>query len=240
MTTGKRLDIDIDEGLIRLRSDYDPDLIDRIRALPDRRYIRERQEWVAPARRRTLTALVSLIEAVEGSVDTAVTRRAARRLKTQGPGQITTAGHDFQLTFGYSRRRLELVRALPDRQFDPTTKTWIVASTRAGALGLLELIATYEFRAQPPVLARLQQLAKGLPPAPAKPTERGSARRRSPRPHWRQVTRGPIFQANRARREWVQGVGWCVRIRVDPRRRRDRGPPTVGGAHQRRARRAIQ
>jgi hypothetical protein len=38
------------------------------------------------------------------------------------------------------------------------------------------------------------------------------------RPHWRHVTRGHIFRANPHRHEWVEGIGWCVRVRVDPER----------------------
>jgi hypothetical protein len=62
--------------------------------------------------------------------------------------------------------------------------------------------------------------AASKPPGTPRTEPAGSRWRSSPKAHWRHVTRGAIFDANPRRREWIAGVGWCVRIRVDPRRRR--------------------
>ncbi|MDQ3770221.1 MAG: hypothetical protein M3370_12205, partial [Actinomycetota bacterium] len=57
-----RLEVDIDGGLVRLRADYDPALVEALRGLPERRYLRERAEWVLPARRVALARLSELVE----------------------------------------------------------------------------------------------------------------------------------------------------------------------------------
>ena len=53
----------IEGGLVRLRcARYDRELVDEIRSLPQRRFIRERREWMLPARRDNLAALAGLFE----------------------------------------------------------------------------------------------------------------------------------------------------------------------------------
>jgi hypothetical protein len=204
-----------------LRTEYHPRLAALIRELPDRRYLAERGEWWVPARRPALAALCELIERPE--LDVTLSPRARQRLQRRGPGRLTLKRGELRLCFPYHPRRLERVRAIPERRFDPDSKSWIVAPTRAGALQLLRLLDEGEFRTDATVKRRLEALAAGQEGgSELRPSDDGSGTRESPTPHWRHVTRGPIFNANPQRHEWVYGVGWCVRIRVDPARRRGR------------------
>jgi hypothetical protein len=114
------------------------------------------------------------------------------------------------------------VRALPERRYRSERRRWWVPPTRAGALALLARIAVGELLADSATAARLERLGTGRgeqlsAPAPEPPDD--ERKRLSPIPHWRHVTRGPIFDANP--HEWVEGIGWCVRIRVDPSRKAD-------------------
>lgn len=225
-----RLRVDVDGGLVRLRADYDPQLVALIKELPDRRYLAERAEWTMPARRPALAALAELVGRSE--LDVELTARARRRIRSHSPGRLTLEEGELRLSFPYHPQRLERVRAIPERRFDSETKNWIVPATRAGALALLKLLHDGDFRAEQDVRRRLRALAVGHaggykqgPPGEVRPS------RESPIAHWRHVTRGPIFTANPTRRLWVDGIGWCVRIRVDPsnRSRRDQvaNPPAT-------------
>ena len=211
----RRLDVDIDGGLVRLRSRYDPELVRQIKALPGRRYIRARAEWVVPARREALAALAALVDRLGDAARP--TQRASRRLERARPGQIEVRAGQFELSFALEPRRLARVRSIPERRFQPERRSWMVPPTRAGAIALLALINEGEFAAEPGLVSRLSRLAAAREPGdPLNEAAECAGRRASPAPHWRHVTRGPIFEANRSRREWVAGIGWCVRVRVDP------------------------
>jgi hypothetical protein len=216
------LRIDVKGGLVRVGCVCDPRLVDEVRALPGRRYLPEAREWVAPARRDVLVRLQALTEELGERAE--VTRVARRRFERVCPGRIDRDAEGFSVRFGYTHRRLELVREVAERRWEPRSRTWRVPATRAGALGLLALLDSGEFTAAQSVRSALEQLAA------AKPT-RSDARsnddvspqlRSSPTAHWRHITRGPIFNANPQCHQWIEGVGWCVRIRVDPERRRAR------------------
>jgi hypothetical protein len=228
-----RLLVDLDGGLVHLRADYDPRLVALMRKLPDRHYVAERAEWIMPARRTALAELCELIERPE--LEVTLSERARRRLERHGPGRLTLDNGELRLAFPYNPRRLKRVRAIPERRFDPDSKSWIVPATRAGALELLRLLDEGEFRTEVAVRRRLEALAAGQEGGRERqPSDDGGPSRESPIPHWRHVTRGAIFDANPQRQEWVDGVGWCVRIRVDPARRRRReqaaGRPAVSAA----------
>jgi hypothetical protein len=147
-------------------------------------------------------------------------------LERARPGRIESRDGQFELTFAFNPRRLTRVRSIPERRYLPERRSWTVAPTRGGALALLALLEEGDFTAEPEVAARLARLAsERSPDSPGQgDAERDGAasveQRSSPSPHWRHVTRGPIFDANPHRHEWVEGVGWCVRVRVDPLRRR--------------------
>ncbi|MGI8944758.1 MAG: hypothetical protein ACR2GL_00775 [Thermoleophilaceae bacterium] len=216
-----RLEVDIDGGVVRLRAPYNPQLLERIRRLPDRRYRRDKREWTFPARREALYGLCELLADYDGRLDVGYSERALRRLSRQGPGRITFERDRVRLWLPYQRRRIERVRAIPELRFERATRTWAGPATRAGAIALLGLLADREALADPSTRQRLQRIAaaarecEGLGQALTR-TDSGP-RRRPPVAHWRHVTSGPVFEANP--REWVEGVGWCVRVRVDPSRR---------------------
>jgi hypothetical protein len=223
-----RLRVDVDRGLVRLRADYDPELVERIRRLPSRRYLRDSAEWTVPATRPGLAAVCELVE--DAALDAELSKRARQRLSRHGPGRVELAGGELRLAFRYHPRRLERVREIPERRFDRASKTWTVPATRAGALALLALLADGEFRADPSVRARLESIAAGRASSKHPSGEDARGGRSSPIPHWRHVTRGPVFDASTDRHEWIEGIGWCVRIRVDPERHRRHAPEETRAA----------
>lgn len=220
-TRAGRLTVDIDGGVIRLCADYHPHLVDRIKQLPDRRYCREKREWTVPARRAALYDLCELLMNYDGRLDVRCSERALQRLSRQGPGRITLEKGHVRLWVPYQPRRLERIRAIPELRFERTTETWAGPATRAGAIALLGLLADREVLADASTRERLERLAGAREgDEPRQLESHPASSRSSPVPHWRLVTSGPVFDANRQRQEWVVGIGWCVRMRVDPARRR--------------------
>jgi hypothetical protein len=219
------LAVDVDGGMVRLRTRYEPQLVERLGRLPGRRFVAERGEWVLPARREGLLALARLVVELGGQAE--LSDRARRRLERHGPGRIDLRGGEFELSVRPRPGRLERIRAVPERRYLPEQRRWLVPPTRAGALALLALVDDGELVAAPAALARLRQLASNREPGGDRvrdDVDESAASRASPSAHWRHVTRGPIFSANPHRHEWVDAIGWCVRVRVDPERRRGREP----------------
>jgi hypothetical protein len=165
------LGVDIDGGLVRLRTCYDPQLVERLRRLPGRRFIAERGEWVLPARRAGLAALAGLLVELGGQAE--LSERARRRLERQGPGRIEVREGEFELSVRPRPELVERIRALPERRYRAERRGWRVAPTRAGALALLALVEDGELVATPATLSRLRRLAAGQ--AAAGGPERGRA-----------------------------------------------------------------
>jgi hypothetical protein len=151
-----------------------------------------------------------------------ISETADARLARMDIGRATLRDGAIEIAGPYSERRLPALRALPERRFDAERRIWTVPLTRAGALAILtladntdELVITQRARRV------LQRTATASPPAESGARdEHASAEtktRRSPVAHWRHHTTGAVF-ANPAReRIKVPGIGWCVRIRVNPR-----------------------
>ena len=220
------LEVDIHGGLVRLRTRYDPQLVERLRRLPGRRFIAERGEWLLPARREALVALAQLLAELGGRAE--LSEPARRRLERHGPGRIEVREGEFELSVRPRPQLVERIRAIPERRYWAERRCWRVAPTRAGARALLALVDDGELVAAPATLGRLRQLAAsraaaGGPEGGPAAAEAGASRA-SPSPHWRHVTRGPVFRANPHRHEWVEGIGWCVRVRVDPKRPESKAP----------------
>ena len=210
------LAVTLDGGLVRLRiSPYHPPLVEQVKMLAGRRFIRERGEWIAPARRENLAELAELCQRLgeHAQVDPDAQRALARCRR----GRIEHRDGRFELHFTPRPRLLAAVRALPDRRFLPDRRCWQVAATRAGALALLSLLDDGLLGADTKVTRRLHRLSAANAGTPPRQHSSDGEPRRSPIVHWRHVTRGPVFDANPDRREWVAGVGRCVRIRVTPR-----------------------
>jgi len=214
------LEMGIDGGLVRLRTRYHPQLVERLRRLPGRRFIAERGDWVLPARREALVALARLLAELGDPAE--LSKRARRRLERHGPGRIELREGEFELSVRPRPQLVERIRTVPERRYLSERRRWRVAPTRAGALALLALVDDGELVAAPATLGRLRQLAASRAAAAGPEGEpaaaEAGANRASPSPHWRHVTRGPVFRANPHRHEWVEGIGWCVRVRVDPKR----------------------
>lgn len=223
LTRAGWLEVDIEGGVICLRADYDPQLVERIKRLPGRRYSSETREWTVPARRAALYDLCELLIGYDGRLDVRYSGRALRRLSRQGPGRITLEEGQVRLWAPYQPRRLERIRAIPELRFERASKTWAGPPTRAGAIALLDLLADRELLTDASTRARLERVAaapEGHQLRQLAAQSASGSSRSSPVPHWRHVTSGPVFDANPQRQEWVEGIGWCVRVRVDPERRR--------------------
>lgn len=216
--------IDADKGLLQLAAEpYDEASVDWIRSLPQRRYRRESHDWCVPARREHLRTVCCLIaELEERAITVEISVAAGARLAGADVGRAVLRGSAIEIMGPYSERRLPALRALPERRFDADRKLWTIPLTRAGALAILaladetdELVVTQRAR------RALQRAATASPPtkrvardtvATVEPTTR-----RSPVPHWRHYTAGAVFDNPARPRVNVPGIGWCVRIRVDPR-----------------------
>lgn len=209
------LDVDVDGALIRLRARYDPALVERLKQLPGRRYVAQDTEWVLPARSEALVALARLLADLDDRAT--LSDRARRRLERYGPGHVKFCHGEFAIRAAPRPRRLAKIRALPERRWDPERRCWQLPATRAGALALAALLAEGELVATPAAAARVRQVSAARP-GDRHGGDASEAGRASPTPHWRHVTRGPVYAANPQRREWIAGVGWCVRVRVDSQR----------------------
>ena len=221
------LRIDAIGGLIRLAcAPYDETIVDSIKTLPQRRYHRDSQDWSVPARREYLRSVCGMIaELEERGIDVDITEPAATRLSRLDVGRGALRRGAIEIAGPYSERRLPALRALPERRFDAERKIWTVPLTRAGALAILaladetdELVITQRAR------RALQRSAAATPPtdptARADAASPGRAPRRSPVAHWRHYTAGAVYENPARPRVNVPGIGWCVRVRVDPHRRR--------------------
>lgn len=219
------LRIDAIGGLIRLASaPYDETIVDWIRTLPKRHYRRGSHDWTVPARREYLRSVCGVIaELEERGIDVDITEPAAARLSRLDVGRGVLRRGAIEIAGPYSERRLPALRVLPERGFDAERKIWTVPPTRAGALAILaladdtdELVITQRAR------RALQRSAAASPStdraAGADAASLGRAPRRSPVAHWRHYTAGAVFDNPTRPRVNVPGIGWCVRIRVNPRR----------------------
>jgi len=222
------LRVDVEEGLVLLAAvPYDESIVDRIRTLPKRRFRRESQDWILPARRELLRVLCGLIgELEECGIDVDVSRTAAARLSRVDVGRAMLRAGVIEIAGPYSERRLPALRALPERHFDAERKIWTVPQTRAGALAILALAdRTDELLLTQRARRALQRTAMAAPGAARVPHDEDDSSprptRRSPVSHWRHFTEGPVFDNPSRRRIDVPGIGPCVRIRVNPRVRRD-------------------
>lgn len=218
------LRIDASEGLLMLAvSPYDEAAVEQIRALPQRHYRPESQDWGIPARHDHLRTVCGVIaELGERGIAVEVSDAAAARLARADVGRATLRGDAIEIAGPYSERRLPALRALPERRFDAERKLWIVPLTRAGALAILALAdSTDELVITRRARCALQRCATASPSehvSRAADPSRGMTRR-SPRPHWRHYTSGAVFDNPSRERIAVPGIGWCVRVRVNPRRR---------------------
>jgi len=216
------LRVEIDRGLVLLvAAPYDETIVDWIRTLPERRYRRESQDWIMPARREHLRTLCSLIgELEERGIDVETCEDAGARLARVDVGRAMLRNGVIEIAGQYSERRLPALRALPERHFDPERRIWTVPLTRAGALAILALAdRTDELVITQRAHRALQRVAAATPAAQhvLRDDPRVGPTRRSPVAHWRHYTAGPVFDNPARRRVQVPGVGLCVRIRVHPR-----------------------
>lgn len=118
---------------------------------------------------------------------------------------------------------------MPERRLDADRKTWMIPLTRAGALAILALAEDHDElvitkRVRHALKRSAVKTASGRRPARFVDVLSTPASH-SPVAHWRHYTEGPVFENPRRRRVNVPGVGWCVRIRVNPRDHSDDARP---------------
>jgi hypothetical protein len=222
------LRVDARDGLVLLAAaPYDDAVVEWIRTLPKRHYRPRAQAWCVPARREQLRHVCALIGALdERDIPVDISSSASARLARVGLGRAILRDNAIEITGPYSQRRLPALRALPERRFDPKRRTWTIPLTRAGATAILDLAdATHGIVTTRRARSALQRSAARTDSTPhatrsPNPTELGP-KRRSPIPHWRHYTRGPIFNNPAHERANVPGIGPCVRIRVNPGRQVD-------------------
>ena len=161
-----------------------------------------------------------IAELEERGNDVDITEPAAARLSRLDVGRGVLRRGAIEIAGPYSERRLPALRALPERRFDAERRIWTVPLTRAGALAILaladetdELVITQRAR------HALQRSATASPPRKrvARDPTALEVTRRSPVPHWRHYTAGAVFDNPIRPRVNIPGIGWCVRIRVNPR-----------------------
>lgn len=212
------LQVDVDGALLRLRTHGDPDVADRLRRLSACRYVPESSEWILPARAEALRLVSQMLLELKGAAE--VTDGARLRLRRHGPGTLEIgADGSFEIATAPHPRRLAKIRDVPDRRWLPGRRRWRIPATRAGAMALARLLDEGEVVATRDTRVLVERAGAASRSDPASPGSAGQVDRASPVAHWRHVTRGTVFDANPHRHEWVDGVGWCVRVRVDPQRR---------------------
>jgi hypothetical protein len=236
--SGQRtLSIRADGGLIYLAATYDDALRAIIKTLPrGRRWDRDLQEWVVPARaddRRALLRVIALAE--ETGVIVEIDKTARPRLDKLGITRVRRVRGDVdavELISPYDPDRAAVHRGLPERRFDATRKAWLVPMTRTGAQAVLKLITDEpgNYVATDAALSLLTRTADASSAVAERRTDGdGESGRQAPIPHTRKIWRGPIFNARPHDRVLQDGVlidgvrhdgVWCVLIRVDPSRHR--------------------
>ena len=229
------LRVDSRDGLVLLAAaPYDDAVVEWIRTLPERHYRPREQAWCVPARREQLRHVCALIgELEERDIAVDISSSASARLARVGLGRAILRDDAIEITGPYRQRRLPALRALPERRFNPERRTWRIPLTRAGALAVLDLAdGTHELVTTRRARSALQRSAARTDSTQhathsPNPAELGP-KRRSPIPHWRHYTSGPIFNNPAHERAYVPGIGLCVRIRVDSSRQTDTYPRTRG------------
>lgn len=220
MTTRPQLTLAFADGLVEIRSDYHELVVDGMRSLPGAHYDADDRVWRLRAAREALTAVAVWLREAGDTINVRCDREARRRLDNCSPAWVTACREGIIVAGPYNAPRVRLLRAVPEAVYEPRRQRWVVAVTRASAAALLHAIDVggWRFEADARTRRLLELVREGAPYEPLR-LDRGPAepgRRRSPVPHWRHYLRGAVFEANRDRREFVDGIGWCVRVRVDP------------------------
>lgn len=208
------------DGLLKIRCDYDELYVDGLRSLPGARYEPKDRTWRLRAGRENLTAVAVWLHELGSTVVVACDPEAQRRLERCTPAWLIARQVGIVVSGPYNAMRVRLLRMVPEAVYEPRKRCWVVAVTRASAAALLETLnrGGWRFEADGRTRRVLERVREGSPYDPLRidRARAGPERRRSPVPHWRHYVRGAVFDANRERREFVEGIGWCVRVRVDP------------------------
>jgi hypothetical protein len=215
-----RVSLTFSDGLLEIRWDSDNVPVADLSSLPGARRGPWDRTWRLRAGRRNLTAVAVWLHELGDTVVVTCDQEARRRLERCTAAWITAGAAGIVVAGPYNAVRVRLLRSVPEAVYKPRERCWVVAVTRGSAAALLQTLAAGGWRFQTDDRTRrlLERVREGCPYDELRfdcvPAEPGG--RRSPVPHWRHHVRGAVFRANRERREFVEGIGWCVRVRVDP------------------------
>jgi hypothetical protein len=121
-TRAKNGSITVSEGKILISFDYDPVIVQSIKAISGRTWDAERKVWVAP--------LSSIRQVSDFAVLHGFEITDAEDVPDAEPviePTITEQGAWFWIKFPYDRDLVQRVRDLPDAKFDPDRKAWKVS-----------------------------------------------------------------------------------------------------------------
>lgn len=208
------------DGLLEIRCDSDNLPGADLRSLPGARQGPWDRTWRLRACRENLTPVAIWLHELQGTVVVTCDEEARRRLERCTPAWITARPRGIVVAGPYNGTRVRLLRTVPEAAYEPRERCWLVTVTRGSAAALLQALEAggWRFLTDDRTRRLLERVREGTPYDELRldrlPAEPGG--RRSPVPHWRHHLRGPIYRANHERREFVEGIGWCVRVRVDP------------------------
>lgn len=112
-----------------LRFEYDRDVVEAVKGLPERRFDPTAKEWVVPVQ-YYLDAAVA-VESVGAEVDLGPQLQdLAERGETPSAPRPTVSvrrsGAQYVVRFGYRPDLVQAIKGIPGRTFDPSAKAWFV------------------------------------------------------------------------------------------------------------------
>ena len=135
--------IQLSEGVYVLSFPYNPDLVEKVRLLPDRRWDMERKVWTVPAEHETAVmdfAAEAMFDWSEGDTQTSTTPRSSQTpSKPVVRGKATDDGKEITLETPYNPALVDAIREIAGRRWDKDAKVWTVPSSAMKAVeGLVE------------------------------------------------------------------------------------------------------
>jgi len=110
------------KGVIVLKFDYNPIILDAVRSIKGRRWNAEGKEWTIPKES------VSLLRKLAKEHDIFMTLDVQRLpdVEVVTTPQITVQGRNFAIAFNYDSQMISQVRQMPGSSWSPPTRAWLV------------------------------------------------------------------------------------------------------------------
>lgn len=110
------------KGVIVLKFDYNPVILDAVRSIKGRRWNAEEKEWTIP--KESVSLLRKLAKEHEIFMTLDVQRLPDVEVVTTP--QIAVQGRNFAITFNYDSQMISQVRQMPGSSWSPPTRAWLV------------------------------------------------------------------------------------------------------------------